>query len=383
MQFTQSQITEILSGLASDPDGLNQILQCSLEALMNSERDLHNENKSDVSNGYRSRKANGFGQRLELQVPRSRYNQFYPVILGLLKNQEEEAKRIAYSLYGAGLTTAQVGELFGEFYGNEYSTSQVSRMFDTARDDVQEWLCRPLESYYPIVMIDATFISTRRGDSVSKEAYYTILGVKPDLTREVLSIVNLPTESPTGWMEVFKELKERGVKDIDLIVTDASTGIETAISKEYRSKIQFCTVHLKRNVLNNVKREDKATISDELRDIFRTNDSSFTKEQAWVLWTIFCNKYGKKYPKLKRMNNERYMYYFNYLKYDYRVRSMIYTTNWVERLNRDYKRTTKMRGSLPNPDATMLLLGYVAMNKKAYDHKVVALKYETSFKWEI
>jgi len=89
-----------------------------------------------------------------------------------------------------------------------------------------------------------------------------------------------------------------------------------------------------------------------------------------------------KYPFLNSMKTQRYRLYFTYMKYDYRIRGMLYTTNWIERLNRDYKRTTRMRGALPNPDATLLLLGYVAMNKKAYIRKIPKLNYEKSFKWE-
>ncbi len=82
------------------------------------------------------------------------------------------------------------------------------------------------------------------------------------------------------------------------------------------------------------------------------------------------------------MKQDRYKLYFTYLKYDYRIRSMLYTTNWIERLNRDYKRTTRNRGALPNADATLLLLGYVAMNKNAYNRKVPKLNYDKSFQWE-
>lgn len=74
--------------------------------------------------------------------------------------------------------------------------------------------------------------------------------------------------------------------------------------------------------------------------------------------------------------------YFTYLGYDYRIHNMIYTTNWIERLNRDYKRTTRMRGALPNAEATTLLLGYVAMTRSAYERKIPFLNYENKkFKW--
>jgi putative transposase len=85
-------------------------------------------------------------------------------------------------------------------------------MFDTSREEVSLWLERPLESYYPIVYIDACFISTRRGDSMSKEAYYTLLAVRADRTREVLGVYNYTTEGSLAWEAIFEDLKKRGLK---------------------------------------------------------------------------------------------------------------------------------------------------------------------------
>lgn len=177
---------------------------------------------------------------LELQVPRTRNGNFYPLILGLLRDQEEEAKQIAFKLYGAGLTTEQVGELFGEIYGQNYSCSQISRMFNYAREELDIWLNRKLDKYSPIIYIDATFISTRRVDSVSKDAYYTILAVKEDTTREVLSVVNNPTEGSSFYNDIFSDLKSRGVQEISLVVSDGLTGIETVIHTFWDTTQQRC-----------------------------------------------------------------------------------------------------------------------------------------------
>ena len=129
------------------------------------------------------------------------------MILALLKDQQEEAQRVAYSLYRKGLTTQDVAEVFEELYGKKYSTSQVSRMFDYARKEAEEWLARPLENYYPILYIDALYASTRRGDSCSKEAYFSVLAVKSDKTREVLGIYNNPHESASFWDEILQNLR--------------------------------------------------------------------------------------------------------------------------------------------------------------------------------
>lgn len=379
LHFTREQVTKILENIATEENGLQEIMKMSLEALMRAERQEHNDNQGDMSNGYRPVKTFGRGKILELKVPRSRAGHFYPVILGLLRDQEEESRRLAFSLYGAGLTTQQVGELFDDIYGRQYSTSQISRMFNFAREEVTQWLERPLEPYYPIIYIDATFIYTRRVDNVSKEAYYTILGVRCDRTREVLAIVNFPTESASAWEDVFMTLKQRGMKETSLVVCDSLTSIETAIWKNFpQADIQLCTVHLQRNIQKHIKPRDKAEVAEDFKEVVCTGDKSDTSEKAWLRWQGFCQKWGKRYPSIGRMGlNDRYKLHFTYLGYDYRMQSMIYSTNWIERLNRDYKRTTRMRGALPNADATILLLGYVAMNRSAYQRKIPKINYET------
>lgn len=183
---------------------------------MRSEREAHNLRTNDYSNGYRYRKMYGSGKLLELKVPRTRSGGFHPIILELLKDQEAEARELAFSLYGHGLTTQDVGLIFERLYGKNYSTSQVSRMFEFARQEVEEWRNRPLEPYYPIVYIDATFISVRRGGNCLKEAFYTMLGVRPDMTHEVIAVVNNPTESASFWRDILTLQKERGLREVGL-----------------------------------------------------------------------------------------------------------------------------------------------------------------------
>lgn len=383
LNFTQGQITQILSEVAKEDNGINQVMQISLEALMKAEREMYNESNKDVSNGFRRVNALGHNKELKLQVPRSRKGNFYPVLLGVLRNQEEEYRKVAFSLYGAGLTTAQVGDIFEDIYGKSYSTSHVSRLFNYAREEVKEWLDRALLPYYPIVYIDATFIYTRRGESVSKEAYYTILGVRPDRTREVLAIANFPTESSTGWKSIFEQIKSRGVERIDLFVSDGLNGVESAIAEYFSdAQVQLCSVHLQRNVLKHIKPKDKPEVIEDLKEVFQTGIKDDSISQGWARWLKFLDKHQKKYTSLKHMREEKYRQYFTFLQYDYRARSMLYTTNWLERLNRDYKRTTRMRGALPNSEATILLLGYVAMTRKAYNRKIPKINYEKSFEWD-
>jgi transposase-like protein len=266
MNFTQAQITEILDEIANGKNGYQELLRLSLESIMPAERNEFNRTNSDVSNGYRFRSVLGHGGKLELAIPRSRHHNFYPLILALIKDQNEECKRLAYELYCSGLTTEQVGNLFDKIYGQHYSKASISNMMLEAKADINAWLNRGLEKRYPIVYIDATYWHTRRVDKVSSEAYYTILAVKEDRTREVLSIVNHPNEGASNWKEIFETLKQRGLETVDLFVCDGLHGIENVISEVFpMATVQLCTAHLTRGILAKVKPTDKQQIADELK----------------------------------------------------------------------------------------------------------------------
>jgi len=378
MNFTQTQITEILDEIANGKNGYQELLKLSLESIMRSERNEFNKEQSDVSNGYRLGSILGHGGKLELSIPRSRHYNFYPLILALVKEQNEECKTLAYELYSSGLTTDQIGSLFDKIYGHQYSKSSISNMMSNARMDVQSWLNRKLEKRYPIIYIDATYWHTRRLDSVSSEAYYTILAVREDRTREVLSVINHPTEGSSNWREEFENLKARGLEEINLVVSDGLQGIENAVAKVFpMATVQLCTVHLTRNILAKVKPCDKQLIAKDLKDVLDPSDPNDNASKGHKRFTDFINNWVKKYPSLKTYLLPRNKLYFNYLNYHVEIRRMIYTTNWIERLNRNYKRTLRMRSSMPSPESVVFLLASVAVRRNEYKMPIYQFIYET------
>ena len=247
---------------------------------------------------------------------------------------------------------------------NNRCKQQVSRLSGGYYEEIQEWLARRRSSHYLAVYIDATFCSTRRDGSVSKEAYYTMLGLLPDGSREVLTVVNHPTEGAIAWEMELEALKERGVEQIDLIVSDALSGIENAVCSAFPTALhRLCVVHFKRKVLNTVSTKDKAEVGEELKALFPVEHTDITPLAAYENLRTFARRWGKKYPSLAQLDRERNTAYFTYLRFPENVRRMIYSTNWVERLNRCYKRTLLMRGAMPSPDSVVYLLGSVAKEK--------------------
>lgn len=378
MNFTQEQISELMMNIANSENGTNLLMQMTLNAFMKSERHLHQQdNPMDYANGYRERKARGFGKEMVLKVPRTRNGSFYPVLLNVLRNEDEEHRKLIFSLYRRGLTTEQVSDIYEEIYGKDYSKQQISYLMKDSREEVSIWLKRKLDSHYLVLYIDATFVHTRRDKSVSKEGYYTILGIKEDGSREVLSIVNHPTEGARLWQMELESLKERGVESVGLVASDGLTSIENAIAKSFpNAQHQLCVVHVKRSILSVFPRTKRLEIGKELLEVFAIETKKVTPVEAFENLSNFVMKYQKSYPSLKSFSNKRNIAYFTYLNYPVSIQRMIYSTNWIERLNRDYKRVLKMRGAMPSPESVLFLMGSVAMEKeyKSYNYPVSAFR---------
>jgi putative transposase len=384
MNFTQEQISELMLNIANSENGTNLLMQMTLNAFMKSERHLHQkENPDCYANGYRDRKARGFGKEMVLKIPRTRDGVFYPVLLNVLRDEDEEHRKLIFSLYKKGLTTEQVSDVYEEIYGKEYSKQQISYLMKESREEVSLWLNRGLDSHYLVLYIDATFVHTRRDKSVNKEGYYTILGIKEDGSREVLSIVNHPTEGATLWQLELDSLKERGVQSVGLIVSDGLTSIENAIAKSFpMATHQLCVVHIKRTILSVFPRTKRGDISKELLTIFSIETNQILPIEAFEKLCNFAQSYQKSYPSLKSLSNKRNIAYFSYLNYPAPIQRMIYSTNWIERLNRDYKRVLKMRGAMPSANAVLFLMGSVAMEKecKSYNYPVSLFRYVNELK---
>ena len=378
MDFTHAQISELLLEVANSENGTNLLMQMTLETFMKSERSLHQqENPLDYGNGFRTRTANGFGKEMVLKVPRTRSGTFYPALLGVLRNEDEEHRKLIFSLYRKGLTTEQVSDVYEELYGKDYSKQQISYLMKESKKEIELWLKRDLEEHYLVLYIDATFVHTRRDESVKKEGYFTILGIKEDGTREVLAIVNHPTEGALLWQQEMENLKTRGVKSVGLVVSEGLTFIENATAKVFpRAKHQLCVVHFKRNMLAVFPRTKRAEIGVELKEIFQVETKSTTPIASFEKLINFVQKWETKYPSLKSFKSQRNIAYFTYLDFPAEIQRMIYSTNWIERLNRDYKRVLKMRGAMPNGSSVLALMGSVAMEKeyKTYKYPVSAFR---------
>lgn len=374
MKLTEEQYTELMGEMLSTGKGIGIIEKVILESLMRGERELHNEENNDVSNGYRKRKLYMVGETLLLDVPRARRYEFMPVLLGVLRQKSEMIQDITEVMVSRGSTMEDVSAVLKILYGKSYSTSQISRVATGSKEVIDKWLSRPLPSEAEALMIDATYIKTRRG-TVESEAYLTAMALYPDGTRDVVGIYNNPTEGSALWQTLFEDIKERGLQSVKLLVSDGLKGIEDAAEIAYPGiHVQLCTVHLERNLSTIPRTIDKREFMADFKQVLDIRQDYDSPEAAREAFLEVCKKWDKSYHTYRKYKDApRLIYYFTYILYAHHQRRYIHTTNWVERLNRKFKKAVRNKSQMPDPYHGVYLLALVARDATYLEHRIANL----------
>ena len=382
IDLNDDQLQDIIQSVLKKDEGLNELLEHILNALMKTERThwmASQASPDNKANGYRPGRAIGHGRKLSLSIPRDRLGNFQPVLWAMLRDQHEEVRRLCFELYGKGLTTSEVGQITEKIYGQAYSSSAISNFTQQLADQIHAWRERPLAGRYPVILIDAIHKKVRRGH-VSSEAFYVVIGLTEGMQREILAIDNIPSESASGWSQLLNSLKARGLKKTDLVIADGLPGLDQIIHRAFpKARHQKCVTHFKRNILTKVKASDKNAVAEDLREVFLTGQLGYTRQQAAGKFNEFARRWGKKYDAIQRLvGNEEMEYYFTYLDFDRRIQSMIYTTNWIERLNKKFRRSLKIRNALPSVESALLLLAKVAIDteESTYQFPIYNFKFD-------
>lgn len=388
MKNTKTNVTKLLESSIKNlresmsSMSMDQFVMHTIESLMTVERSeyLNCEDK-DKGNGsyeraFKSLSKNG----LMINVPRTRGGLFSPAALELLRINKDQLDDICLSLYKKGLSGNDISSFVSECFGDKISPSKICELSKAFGKFREAWNNSKLESHYKVVFGDVIFVTTRRDNSYSKEGVYVAYGVRDDNKRELLALSSNPTESVSFWGEMLQDLQRRGVTSIDLAVADGIQGLEDEVMKYYpKADFQKCVVHKMRNVLNKVRPKEKAEVAEDLKKVFDNFDKDSSLKKAKNKVKEFIEKWESKYPEIKRFFKEDTLdYYFTYIKYDYRVRRMIYTSNSVENINRAIRKATKNKLSFESPTR---LLDYVFMVIKELEEKNLMKFPVTNYKY--
>jgi putative transposase len=303
-------------------------------------------------NGYYKRSyETKYGKINDLNIPRDRNGEFEQQLIPPYKRRDGWLEDMVIQLYANGVSTREIGTIIEKLYKNSYSPTTISNITHVAIEEINKWRQRPLKKRYSVLFIDAMSVKLRR-DTVANDSVYFILGIDEEGYREVLDFYIGTTESSYVWEEVFRSLKQRGATEVLLGVMDGLPGLEDAFNKVFsKADVQRCVVHKVRNTIRKVRKKDLPQLLEDLKSVYE----SVTKDQAMNMLDEFSTKWGKIYPKVvDSWNNTSSL--FTYYDYPQAIRKAIYTTNWIERFNKEARRLTKTKNSFPNEDALSKIL---------------------------
>jgi putative transposase len=299
-------------------------------------------------NGYYQRTLDTrFGRIDELNVPRDRQGSFKTQVFEPYQRRDGWLEQAIITMYQKGMSTREIGKFVEMILGERYSATTISNITAATLDDIRAWRERPLHKRYVALYLDAMFIKVRR-DTVAKEAVYFALGVDEQGYREILGFYVGGQESASSWSEVLLDLKRRGVEEVLLGIFDGLSGLSDVFRKAYPlADVQRCVVHKVRNTLNKARKKDQYELAQDLKRIYNVYD----KEQALIGFQLFENKWAKKYPNGVSSWESDLSELLTFLKYPHEIQCIIYTTNWIERTIKEFRKRLKPMNSLPQIEA--------------------------------
>jgi len=360
---TETELTNFFKELHSD--ALEHILQAEMDAHLGYEKNAKaGDNSGNSRNGASSKKVKTEYGEHQLKVPRDRNGDFDPIIVPKGKNKSVSVENMVISLYAKGMSNADIEQQLQELYGFKLSTSAISHITNKVLSHIQEWQTRPLDQLYFVVWMDGIVFKVRDNGKVVNKTIYLAVGLNKEGRKELLGMWLGYNESASFWMSVLTDLKERGVEDILVTVTDNLTGFTDGIKTIFpKSDTQICVVHQIRNSCRYVVWKDKKTFTADLKNIYK----AINKKQAKTALEDFKTKWNDKYPYAVKSWENNWENLTVFFSFPVEIRKIIYTTNLIENLNGKIRKYTKNRMAFPTDQA---------VEKAVY----LALKHVTS-KW--
>jgi putative transposase len=365
----KSELVEELRKLVKKPEDLfgpngvfHQLKGALMERLLEEEMSAHlgfeknapeGNGSGNSRNGYSTKTVQTETGAVDVRVPRDRAGSFEPQLVPKRQRRLEGFDDKVLALYARGMSVRDIQGHLRELYGTDVSPDLISRVTDGALDEAKAWQTRPLEAVYPVVYLDALFVSIREGATVQKKAVYVALGVTTEGRRDVLGLWISETEGARFWLGILTELKNRGIQDIFFVCCDGLTGLPDAIEAAFpKAVVQTCIVHMIRASLRHVSYVDRRALVAALKPIYGAETEAGAKDAL----DAFHERWGTKYPVITKLWRSRWPEVTPFLAYPKEIRRLLYTTNAIESLNSQLRKVLKPKGHFPGDDAVLKVL---------------------------
>jgi putative transposase len=296
---------------------------------------------------------------VSVRTPRDRDGSFEPRLVGKRQTRLAGLDDKILGLYAGGMSVRGISEHLSEIYGTQIGRDSISRITGAVLEDVAAWRTRPLDSVYAIAYFDALMVKVREDRSVRNRACYLAIGVTVEGDREVLGIWWQETEGAKFWLAVLNDLAHRGVDDVLIACVDGLAGFPEAIEAVFpQAWVQTCIVHQIRNSMRFVAYQDRKKVAAGLKPVYR----AINAEDALAELERFDEQWRHKYPMIASSWRARWEYIVPFLALPADLRRAVYTTNSIENLNRQIRKSIKTRGHFPDEQAATKLI-YLAIHR--------------------
>jgi putative transposase len=296
---------------------------------------------------------------VEIKTPRDRKGSFEPKLVGKRQTRLAGLDERVLGLYAGGMSVRDIAQHLSDLYGVEIGRDTISRVTDAVLADVEAWRTRPLEAVYPIVYFDCLMVKVREDRSVRTRACYLAIGVTVEGEREPLGIWWQDSEGAKFWLAVLNDLQQRGVKDVLICCVDGLAGFPEAIEAVYpEAWVQTCIVHQIRNSMRYVTYRDRKRVAADLKPVY----GAVNADASLAALEAFDKTWGERYPMIADSWRARWQHITPFLALPAELRRAVYTTNSIENLNRQIRKTIKTRGHFPDEQAATKLI-YLAIQR--------------------
>ena len=260
-------------------------------------------------------------------------------------------------MYSRGMSARDIKAHLEELYAVDVCPDLISRVTDSVMEEITSWQSRPLDSIYPIVIVDALVVKVRDSGVVRNKSAYIALAIDLEGNKVVVGIWIEQTQGAKFWLKILNELKNRGVQDILILCCDGLKGMPEAVEAAFPNTIvQTCIVHMLRNSARFVPYKDRRELLADLKPIYTADSESSAKTAL----EDFEKKWNKHYPMIGKSWRSNWERIIPFLDFPNEIRKVIYTTNAIESLNSQIRKVIKTRASFPNDQAAKKLL-YLAI----------------------
>ncbi len=346
-------------------DVLQEVMEAELEEKLGYEKSqrVSDNEETTVSKNYR----NGYSKKtvktqlgaVNVKIPRDRNGEYEPRIIGKYERNAEGMEEKILALYSCGMSQRDISEQIKNLYNVEISEGLVSRIVEKVTPDITAWQNRPLEHVYPFVFMDAIHYKVKENHQYITKAAYVVLGIQMDGHKDILGVWIGENESSKFWLSVMNDLKTRGVNDVYVFCVDGLTGFREAINAAYpKSQIQRCISHQVRSSTRYVSCKDIKALMTDLKAVYQ----AISEDEAMNALIIFKEKWQKSYPSCVKSWEENWDILSTFFAYPPEVRRIIYTTNIIESLNRQFRKITKNKPSFTNDDSLRKILYLASKN---------------------